>query len=629
MCCVTYFTHSLCLWIGKSLFYQYYRILLPFFTNLVLFTCINPLGIDSIFIFLQKFNNKYTIKITALFFAIGLLLWIQGNIIVWDYGVLNGQIIPWNDYFWNGIVDVIVWISILAIAILKSDSLYKHIRIVCIGLILIQFVGIMTTVNAAPAEPSWKYQDFSQIPKGLYQFSSDTNTIIIILDSYESDVFQEIIDENQTYRDMFDGFTYYRNSVGGFASTYPSVPLILFGVHYDNSVPIQDFIKNNSLNNSIPVVLKNNGFRTSASEDPPLIFSSHDVYDDISSTHNGNSSHYQEINLDNVRFLIDLTLFRHIPQPLKIVFFSKPLVPESEMNTDLVTYERFKTEVTVGSPNATFKLIHLHGAHGPYTINENLEIQDLPPNRAGYESQAKAALSITDALLTSMKNQGVYNNSLIFIVGDHGSHLGSNRRFNNSSNESQMNTGTVPAQIIGRGIPLILVKPFNSTGNLSISDAPVTLGDIPKTIADTYGIANNFSSESILDNNRSDERIRLFYYYHWTHDDWEAQYLPMLTEYQINGFSWDPASWKQTYRFFTASGVKYNPPITYQPGTMIHFGSDGDAGQYLGSGWSEPEKGWIWTAATRSNIILPMNNHQSDLELHLKFFPFLVPKYPG
>ena len=399
----------------------------------------------GIFIVLQKINDTYTKKIAALFFAIGLLLWIQGNIIVWNYGLLDGQAIPWEDYFWNGIVDVIVWIGILAISILKSDSLYKHIRILCILLIVVQVGGIMATAYAAPDEPSWKYQDSSEYPKGLYQFSSDSNTIIIILDSYQSDIFQEIINEDEKYKDMFDGFTYYRNSVGGFSTTYPSVSLILSGVHYDNSVPIKDFIKDTSLNHSIPVLLKQNGFRTSISEYLSLIYVSHDVFDDISPVPYENVRFHQDTKLDDTRFLIDLTLFRHIPQPLKMIFFSDPLVPYSgKMNPDLIMYERFNTEVTAGSPNATFKVIHLNGVHRPYTLDENLEFQELPSNRTGYNAAAKAALSITDALLTNMKQQGVYNNSLIIIVGDHGSFLGSVMDPNDSSHEkTQVYSSTV------------------------------------------------------------------------------------------------------------------------------------------------------------------------------------------
>ena len=578
-----------------------------------------------IFIFLQKFNNKYTKKITALFFAMGLLLWIQGNIIVWNYGPLDGQLILWGDFFWNGIVDVIVWIGITAIILLKSDSLYKHIRIVCIALIVVQFVGIMATVAAAPGEPAWKYPNSNEYPKELLQFSSENNTIIIIIDSYQSDIFQEIINEDERYRDMFDGFTYYRNAVGGFTSTFPTVPLILTGEYYDNSVPVTDFVRDTSLNHSIPVLLKQNGFRTSVSEYPSLIYVSHDVFDDISPVPYQNVRFHQDTKLDDARFLIDLTLFRHIPQPLKMILFSKPLVPYSgRLNQDLIMYQRFKADVTVGSPNATFKLIHLNGLHLPFTVNENLEASELPPDRTGYKATAKGALSITDALLTNLKQQGVYDNSLIFIVGDHGSHMGYVMGLNNSSTQSQEYSMMVSKKIVARGIPLILVKPINSTGNLSISDAPVTLGDIPKTIADSYGIANNFSGESILAANIDDNRTRMYYNFYWTRDTGIIRYLPTLTEYQITGFSWDPDSWKPTYRLFTPTGIQYNPPITYEPGTIIHFGTGGEAEQYLGTGWSTAEKGWRWTSETRSDIILPMKKPQSDLVLNLQFFPFLA-----
>ena len=347
----------------------------------------------GIFFFLQRLNNKYSEKITAVFFALGLLFWIQGNIIVWNYGLLDGHIIPWEDYFWSGVIDAIVWISILVISILKSASLYKHIRLLCILLILVQLGGLMATVYAAPDEPSWKYLNLSQDSQKFYEFSTDTNVIIIILDTYQSDIFQEIINEDEKYKDMFDGFTYYRNSVGGFPTTYPSVILILSGKYYNNSVPMQDFIKNTTLDNSIPVVLKQNGFRTSISTDTiTSIYPSHNVFDDISNQPLvGNIRSVKDTNLQDASFLTELTLFRHIPQSLKMIFFSKPIVPDfGKINPDMIMYERFKTDVKVGSPSPTFKVFHLRGVHPPFTLNEILESQELPSTRSGYKSTAKA-----------------------------------------------------------------------------------------------------------------------------------------------------------------------------------------------------------------------------------------------
>ncbi len=175
----------------------------------------------------------------------------------------------------------------------------------------------------------------------------------------------------------------------------------------------------------------------------------------------------------------------------------------------------------------------------------------------------------------------------------------------------------------------MLVKPVNSTGTLSISDAPVTLGDIPKTIADSYGIANNFSGESILDSTSSDERTRLFYEYDWMNDDWDKQYLPPMTEYQINGFSWDPASWKPSYRVFTPSGVEYTPPIPYQPGTIIHFGTGEDAEQYLGSGWSYPGERLDMDRRSPFDSYSPDEHTPIRSDTHSPVLPIFGEEYTG
>ena len=48
----------------------------------------------------------------------------------------------------------------------------------------------------------------------------------------------------------------FRNATGGFPSTAPSIPLILTGRYYDNSVPFQDFVKSTFKSASLPQQLK-------------------------------------------------------------------------------------------------------------------------------------------------------------------------------------------------------------------------------------------------------------------------------------------------------------------------------------------------------------------------------------
>ena len=194
---------------------------------------------------------------------------------------------------------------------------------------------------------------------------------------------------------------------------------------------------------------------------------------------------------------------------------------------------------------------------------------------------------------------------------------------NNSENKKSIDSSIVSEKIVTGGIPLMLVKPINSIGPLSISDTPVALEDIPKTIADSYGIANNYSGESILDNNNTSERIRLYYHYDWSHDYWDKQYLPPITEYQINGFSWDSVSWKQTYRIFTSSGMQYILP-TYQPGTNYS----------VWNRWRSRTVSWTRLEWARKRLYMdrwdPFESYsfnectQSNLFLNLKFSPFLA-----
>ena len=47
----------------------------------------------AVSIFLSK---KYVSLYVSLIFTLGLLLWIQGNILVWEYGVFNGDGIDWS-----------------------------------------------------------------------------------------------------------------------------------------------------------------------------------------------------------------------------------------------------------------------------------------------------------------------------------------------------------------------------------------------------------------------------------------------------------------------------------------------------------------------------------------------------
>lgn len=560
-------------------------------------------------------------RFVAIIFALGLLLWIQGQILVWNYGVLDGRAIVWENYLINGLIDSAIWIAILGFAFFKGGSLYRHIAFASLVLLFLQCGGLMVEVYQAPVEPEWKSNALGCDDETKFEFSSEQNVIILVLDTFQSDLFQEIINEDPEYQDIFDGFTYYRNTVGGHPTTYPSVTFILTGKQYNNSIPIQQHIKNEFLQNSVPLLLKENGYRVDLyplERDQILI---NEKTASNAGTQNCGDDNKVNNNLKGVADLQQLTLFRFVPHFFKVYFHVLPFVENAHKDLDF--YNDLSSKTTVSNKDRIFKFFHLFGVHSPYTLNSQLQKEYLPNDRSGCKEQAKGALKICSELINQLKNNGIYDKSLIFIIGDHGNPWGKIDLNNDLLNRNDnVDINIVEKRVVTSGIPLMLVKKFDSNGDLLFSDSPVTLGDIPYTITSELHIKNNSSGQSIFSVNESDERERKFIFYHWEQGGWDKEYLPPMSEYVVNGHSWLLSSWKPTYRIFNHGEIITSMP-KYEWGTPIIFNNNGTAQQYQKYGWSIPEEGFTWTNDYKAVLGLQFEKTESNLTMIIEASPFL------
>ncbi|SCL74658.1 Phosphoglycerol transferase, alkaline phosphatase superfamily [Methanoculleus chikugoensis] len=618
------------LFFGPSYLYYTNILEIPYlYTDLVWVFVIHSLVAGVILSILSLFlKGSVHQRVVVLVFALGLLFWVQGHILVWDYGILNGREIVWNDYLLNGIIDSAVWIAILGVALFKAPSFYKHIALASVLLLVVQGGGLAAEIYQAPDEPEWKSYTIGYDDETMFEFSKEQNVIILVLDSFQSDVFQEIIDEEDEYREMLDGFTYYRNAMGGFPTTYASVTFILTGEYYDNSIPIQDFIKNAFLEDSIPLILKENGYRVDLF---PLEGAELYLGDEIAS--NVGTQQHSRVDKDvdqqkGAMELYRLTMFRYVPHFLKSEFYFMPFVElgdSDDLHRDVVFYNSLISSTVASSEARTFKYYHIWGAHGPYTLNAQLQQEDLPQDRSGAKEQSKAALNIAGELITQLKRQGIYDNSIIFIISDHGTHAGRIGLNTGSLDESAGNEiQTVGEGVIASGLPLMLVKPFNSDGDMAISDAPVTLGDVPHTIASVLMLSDVPSGPSIFSFSDSSDRDRKFYHYNWSQwlDGEYHTYLPPMSEYSVSGHSWLPSSWKPTFRIYKPKEVVISLP-TYEYDSVTQFGIKGTAQQYQLAGWSGPEEGFTWTSGPLAVLAVRTKNTDSDLTLTITASPYL------
>ncbi|MEI6634450.1 MAG: sulfatase-like hydrolase/transferase [Chlamydiota bacterium] len=578
-------------------------------------------------------------KAVAVAVMTGVLFWLQGNVCVWRVGVLNGREIPWSAHRVYGFVDGTLWAALLAVALVKSDHMYRIARRASAAFLLIQLIAV--TVSAARAPKGMSSNDYTSDDALKFTFSNRQNVIILVIDTLQGDVFQEIVDGDDRYRDVFSGFTYFRNAVGGYPTTYPSVPLILTGRYYDNSVPIQEFIETAFSTNSLPRTLRTLGWRVTL----PLSYYIYNSEDIASNLKKRPLAPFYEGNLGYAADLYDAALLRYAPYFAKKYVYAngrgrvKPFYASrvraaraesaasprgaASSNPDVEFIEEMARGAHASDAPDTFAYYHLVGLHPPFTLNENLGNEEMPYSRESYTRQARGMLKIAEEFVSTLRRIGVYDKSMVCIIADHGFGFPLPRSFCAEGGGVRGHRTVADDSIIGTGVPLILVKPFGAQGRMRVSDAPVTLADIPATVASALGVAHAFPGESVFQRSAKEPRERRFLFYDWE-DKWYADYLPRMTEYVVRGFSGCAESWAPTGRRFSPPSPAAAPAV-YTPGTEITFGESGTYRQYAGEGWSFPKGASTFTKGKSASLRIPLRPLRTPLMMRVSLWPFLPP----
>jgi len=482
--------------------FSFKEILLP----LILLTIIGFI-FTYIFVVLITKRLKY---IPLLITTLIVCLWVQGNFIKYDLGSLDGHLVNWADCFRRIWIEILVWAAIFAIFIIFRKILRRNNNSILIFLFfLFTLPSLFILINSSHNMPKKYYLDYSK----EFQYSKN-NIIVIILDNFRTDAFVSSLEKYPEYQDTFKDFIFFEDAVGGYTTTQPSIPLILTGDYYQNLVPMKDHLSTIE-SSTISYQLKNQGY---AIESYPYVPFFSSIYDNRT-----NKMSLEDLYYSSAQQLL-ISGIRYSPLVLKPLFIARYYYGVNYIHKDMVTFNEKVSEVEVTTNTPLFKFIHFSGAHFPYSHDSSLQL-----NQVDYLEQAAGSLLPVINLLTELKNAGVYDDSLILIMGDHG----------NNDTDGYLN---FPLSNISK--PLLLAKNTNQQfENIQISDSPVALCDIPKTIADETGIDLNYPGYSIF-GNIPENRIRHFYYYTWNHENWTTDYMPSMYEFEITGPARLTTSWK-------------------------------------------------------------------------------------
>ncbi len=547
----------------------------------------------------------------ALMLAWGTALWAQSTLFIGDFGVLLGGDLDWAGQRHLAYLEFLAAATLIVVLARWRDTLLRRAGTVMLLVTLSAGVNLLPPLLAregrAPAS-----SDYTFTRAGVFDLSARRNVLVFILDSYQSDVFAEILVEQPRWRKVLEGFTYFPDATSSFPRTYASVPSILTGQAFDNTRPFGQYLRQAYLGASAPRILKRNGFDCRFFSFSWQPFYAHpEVADNLAGADGRAGAGWMRQR--EATQLKNLLLFRLAPYPAKPWVFNDnlfrlkapagaagdegnpyPLTDEQKVYSagnnqeDLEFLDLVQAHLKTGGERPAFRVYHLAGPHAPFVLDPQLNLVDQTGyGRRPFRDQSEASLRLLELVFARLRELDIYDQSLILVISDHGG--GSYHQVGiRPEGASAWGHDSLPAEvadpalqeIIRGGIPLVLAKAPHRQGPLAVSLAPVELTDIPGTIFRTLDLDAPGNPPSIFTVDPGAPRRRLHRFYRFT--DWAQDYIVPMTEYAVQGFSWDPRSWAPSGRNLNLAAARS------AAGSLVVLGPEGNLDEFAGRGWSKP-----------------------------------------
>ena len=485
--------------------------------------------------------------------ALTLLAWTQSYLLVWDYGVLDGSPIDWHTPAWRGWADLSVWSVGLTAAIVFHRRLERPLTtgaLVIVALQAAMVVGDGFVRRDALALKATNRLAANELD-AMARFSPTRNALHIVLDSFQADVFHEIVTGagGAEVQAALPGFTFFEEHLGTFTATYLALPVIVSGQIYRNHVPLAEFMESAFAGKSILNAAHHAGFEVDLATDPLML-------DLLMKGRFDNAYLTAQLPLaQEAAKLLDLALFRLTPHWLKPLVYNDQRWLTQRVFTrswllrfPYFTHNAFLAGITrslaTDRQAPVYKFFHLQTTHAPFVVNPDCSFAGrvLDRTRETVTIQSRCSLGFVIALLNRMKEAGIYDGSLIVLMGDHGGQIPPYRYVPGSIVERNMRYLVRP-DFVALATPLLAVKPPGATGPFRISSAFTSMTDVAATIDALLGLRARMPGTSIWDQAHSPAVTRRFYGYEWSRMDPVSEYIAKIQEHAVSGSPYQLESW--------------------------------------------------------------------------------------
>ena len=477
-----------------------------------------------------------------------LLVWLQSDILLWGYGRLDGELIDWSIGSWRGWLDSSIWLLTFIFCLRYRHKIFRNLQQFVIVIFFIQIIMMAYTASTSSIKFDKEYPSNNEnVLQEIHRFSSQHNIVHILLDGYQSDIFEDLIeDENvgDILRSSFDGFVFYKETLGVFPFTRFALPALLSGKLYKNKASKDDFVNSVFSGKTILNSAHDAGYQIDISSGeywaPKYALGKHTNSYIIPPNGMGSASDFKWYNSAKI---LDLTLFKAAPHYIKKYIYNgqawliQSLISDSKYQFKYFSHTSFlqkiikNMEVTRDSP--VYKYIHVMNTHNPMVVTPECQFVGgaMATSRPTLVAQSFCTTVTIIEIIDAMKSLGIYDNAMIVIHADHGGWV----NLKNTKEQTAGGNSMIHPWVKSLATPLLMIKPPKAKGELKVSSALVSLTDLPDTISDIMKWDVSFDHQSILDIESNLPRQRSFYFYEWQKDAWTAKHAGPIQEFTVKG----------------------------------------------------------------------------------------------
>ena len=357
-------------------------------------------------------------------FCIFFVTYIQGNYLSGKLPALDGKTIDWSSYTHESLISAVLLISIFGAIILlirkfKFEKVIKWSKNITLVICAMLTVSLITTCLTSKNDSDVKTYTITATTNYINEYSTDKNFIILLLDSIDSETMEDIIQNNDKYVDVFEDFTYFPDTVGGYPFTRDTVPLVLSGNWSENKTDFASFYNEAMDNSKLLDYLREYNYNIN-------------IYNDEISYNTEKAKDIRNFSFDNkvdlysfIKQEVKYDLFKYLPFYLKkyskiesmnFINTRKLVNDELFLWDDTIFLNKYLNKSVKTSSHKEFKYIHLEGAHYPFDCDKDFNKKE----NGTYEDKIEGSINLIDKYLNYLKDNNIYDNSVIIILADHG-----------------------------------------------------------------------------------------------------------------------------------------------------------------------------------------------------------------